>query len=454
MQRTPIFGPALVLAALTGIAVAAGQSAEMPAVVSKPSVDVRSSPDFKAPTIAKLNRDAAVKIGGQQGLWFRLNMPDKAGPAGKTGFVRVNDVRMAYSGKENSDANMRALFTGKAGKGRVSETASVRGIDESDLQSAGFDAAQLARLESYRLTPDAAATHARTSGWVDSAVPYALESKPAAASGKQATQSQKRAGLSAARGLLSRIGGNIGSNAGAVADVADKAVPKSEQELAEEELALGPQIAGRILGAAPLWKDDAAQRRVNQIGRWIASHTSRPELPWTFGIIDDAEVNAFAAPGGYVLITRGLYNLLSDDGEVAAVLGHEISHAVQRDHYEIIRKQEMTAVGTSIAASRVNVGGGMAGSFAKDYAQKHGAKIALARLDREAEFRSDQAAEIYLARSGFNPLSMYMVLQKMTALGTASAKLAQLYKTHPPLADRLDRIDRRGYAGLERYTQR
>ncbi len=454
MHRTrTVLVSTLALSALTGIVVA--QTAEMPAVVSKPSIEVRSSPDFSAPAIAKLNRDASVKIAGQQGLWFRLNMADKASPASKAGFVRVNDVRMAYSGKENSDANMRALFTGKAGKGRVSETASVRGIDESDLQSAGFDAAQLARLDAYRLTPAAAATHARASGWSDSAVPYALESKPAAPKGrKESTQSQKRAGLSVARGVLSRIGGNIGSNAGAVADVADKAVPKSEQELAEEELALGPQIAGRILGAAPLWKDDAAQRRVNQIGRWIASHTSRPELPWTFGIIDDSEVNAFAAPGGYVLITQGLYNLLADDGEVAAVLGHEISHAVQRDHYEVIRKQEMTSVGTNLAASRVNVGGGIAGSYAKDYAQKHGAKIALARLDREAEFRSDEAAEIYLARSGFNPLSMYMVLQKMTALGTASAKLAQLYKTHPPLADRLDRIDRRGYAGLERYTQR
>lgn len=436
----------LMLVALAGIAFAADKTAEMPAVVHKPSVDVHSGPDFSAPTIAKLNRDAPVKIAGQQGLWFRLNMPES-----KSGFVRVNDVRIAYSGKENSDANMRALFTGKAGKGRVTETASVRGIDESDLQSAGFDSAQFARLESYRLTPQAAAAHARTSGWVDSTVPYATEARPTAASGrKQATQSEKRSGLSAARGLLSRIGANVGGVLGA----ADKIVPRSEQELTAEELALGPEIAGRILGAAPLWKDDAAQRRVNQIGRWLASHTSRPELPWTFGIIDSSEVNAFAAPGGYVLITRGLYNLLDDDGEVAAVLGHEISHAVQRDHYQVIRKQEMTSAGTDLAASQVNVGGGMAGSFAKDYVKKNGARIALTRLDREAEFRSDEASEIYLARTGFNPMSLYMVLQKMTALGTASAKLAQLYKTHPPLDDRLDRIDRRGYAGLERYTQR
>ena len=436
---------AIILLAMCGIAVAAGPAAEMPAVVHKPSVDVHSGPDFTTPKLATLNRNAPVRIAGQQGLWFRVNLP-----AGSPGFVRINDVRMAYSGKENSDANMRALFTGKAGKGRVSETASVRGLDESDLQSAAFDAVQFAKLESYRLTPESAAANARAKGWIAASVPYASEAQRGSTSGKQTTQSEKRAGLSAARGFLSRLGGAAGGVLGAV----DKVVPKSEAELTAEELALGPEIAGRILGAAPLWKDDAAQRRVNQIGRWLASHTTRPELPWTFGILDSSEVNAFAAPGGYVLISRGLYDLLADDGEVAAVLGHEISHVVQRDHYEVIRKQALTSAGTELAASQVNVGGGIAGDFAKGYVAKHGAKIAVARLDRSAEFRSDEAAEIYLARAGFNPLALYAVLQKMTALGTASAKLAQLYKTHPPLDDRLDGIDRRGYAGLERYTQR
>jgi len=245
--------------------------------------------------------------------------------------------------------------------------------------------------------------------------------------------------------------GSVGSSA---LDVADKAVGKSEAEQTEEELALGPGIAGRILGAAPLLKDDAAQRRVNRIGRWMASHSSRPDLPWTFGVIDTPEVNAFAAPGGYVLLTRGMYELLANDGEVAGVLGHEISHVVQRDHYNVIHKQEMTAATEDAVAGQVNVGGGLAGSRAKDYVRRHGATVMLTSLDREAEFRSDEASEIYLARSGYNPLSLYAVLQKMTAMGNASARLAQLYKTHPPLADRLDRIDRRGFAGLQPYTQR
>ena len=428
------------------IAVAAGS---LSGVIHKPSVDVHSGPDFSTPTVATLRRDTPVSVSGQQGLWFRVQLP-----SGKPGFVRVNDVRMAYAGKDNQASNLHALFAGKAGKGRVTETAGVRGLDESDLKSAAFDAAQLARLESYRLSPDAAASQAHAQGLADTRIAYATEAKPTTGNAKGASQAQKRGGLSLMRGLLSSVGVNTGAVGDSAMNVADAAAGKSEEEQSAEELALGPEIAGRILGAAKLVPDDAAQRRVNRIGRWVASHSSRPGLPWTFGVIDTPEVNAFAAPGGYILITRGMYELLANDDEVAGVLGHEISHVVQRDHYNVIRKQEIASASEEAVAGQVNVGGGLAGSMAKDYVRKHGAAVMLTSLDRGAEYRSDEAAEIYLARSGYNPLGLYSVLQKMTALGTQSASLAQLYKTHPPLDERLDRIDRRGFAGLEQYTQR
>lgn len=421
---------ALLLLALSAVAVAA----EMPAVVHKPSVDVHSGPDFATPKVATLSRNAKVAIAAQQGLWYQLKLD-----AGKAGYVRVNDVRIAYAGTENPDANVRALFTGNAGKGRVSETASVRGIDESDLRAAGYNGADMAKLEGYRVDTATAAAHAAGEGWRATQVPYAGEAKPGA-KGSKTSQAQKRGGLSAARGLLAGLG--IGTAGDSALRVADSAASKSEDELAAEELALGPEIAGRVLGAAPLWQDDAAQRRVNLIGRWVASQTARPDLPWAFGVLDDSEINAFAAPGGYVLITRGLYELLADDAEVAAVIAHELGHVVQRDHYEVIRKQEVTGTTKDIALSQVQVGGGIAGSYAKDYVGKHGATIMLTGLDREAEYRADEAAGVYLARAGFDPLALYSVLQKMTALGTRSSKMAQLYKTHPPLDQRLARLDR------------
>jgi predicted Zn-dependent protease len=92
--------------------------------------------------------------------------------------------------------------------------------------------------------------------------------------------------------------------------------------------------------------------------------------------------------------------------------------------------------------SQVNVGGGEIGSMAKDYLAKNGAAVMLTQLDRDAEYRSDEAAQVYLARSGYDPLALYAVLQKMTALGNGAPGLAQLFRTHPPLEQRLDRLDR------------
>lgn len=430
---------ALVAALLCGGLAAADMGT---ANISKPSVEVRKGPDFTTPTVATLAQNASVTVSAQQGLWFKVRTAD-----GKTGYVRVNDVRMAAAKVEKGVG--KSPFTGKAGKGRVSETASVRGLDESELASAGFDAEQLQLMESYRVEPAEAEAAAAARHWQATQVAYATEFQPGKAAGPQATQAQKRERFGIARNLLSKVNIGIG---GSVAE-GDKLIGKSEQEVGEQELELGPLIAGRILGAAPLMDDAAAQQRVNLIGRWLASRTSRPGLPWTFGIIDTNEINAFAAPGGYVLITRGLYQLLADDAELAAVLGHELSHVVQRDHYEVVRKQELQGAGRNLALGRVNAGG-LAGSFAKDYVAKHGAAVMMTALDRDAEFRADEAAGIYLARAGANPLSFYAVLQKMAALGTASPRMSYLFRTHPPLDARMDRIDQRGYAGLEAYTKR
>lgn len=407
--------------------------------VQKSSTDVYAEPKLDAPRIASLKRDTKVDVSAQQGLWYQLQMP-----TGTSGYVRVNDLRIDYAGVEDSDANLRVLMGGKTGAGRVTETAGVRGIDESDLKSAAFDQAQLTAMTANRVDDAAAKAYAGQQGWQASSVAYDGEARRGKGGGGKSA-------LESGGSVLGSISSGLGSLFGNAAKVA----PKSEEELSAEELALGPQIAGRVLGARPLWNDAAAQKRVNLIGRWVALQTSRADLPWAFGMIDTPEVNAFAAPGGYVLVTRGLYELLSSDSEVAAVLGHEISHCVQRDHYNVIRKQEMASMGKDVVSSKIDVGSGSpAEMFARQYVEEHGATIMLTSLDREAEYRADKAAEIYLARSGMNPMALYSVLQKMIALGSKSASLEALYKTHPPLDARMDRIDKRNYEGLAAYTTR
>lgn len=436
---------ALLMTLIATVLMASGATAaEISAVVQKPTVDVFAQPSFDAPKLATLKQGDEVKVSAQHGLWYELLMP-----AGGAGYVRVNEVRIAPGSVEESDATLRALTSGKAGVGRVTETAGVRGIDESDLKSAAFNQAQFDAMVAYRVDEPAAAAHAAAQRWQATAVAYSGEAKPGKVDGEPSATASATAGTAGA--ML----GSVSQKFGALLGKTSKVIPKSEAEQSAEELALGPQIAGRVLGARPLWGEAAAQQRINLIGRWVASQTSRPELPWTFGIVDTPEINAFAAPGGYVLVTRGLYEILSSDGEVAAVLGHEISHCVQRDHYNVIRKQEMAMAGKASATSKVQTGtDSVAGNYAREYAEKHGAAIMLTSLDREAEYRADEAAEIYVARAGMNPLALYAVLQKMTALGTKSPRLAQLYKTHPALDDRMDRIDQRGYRTLQAYISR
>jgi hypothetical protein len=426
---------ACLIAAL--LAAADAGAADLTATVRKPEVNVYAAPNLESGKLKKLKQDDSVGIASQQGLWYELKLPD-----GTSGFVRVN-----YGRAEDGAANVRVLTSGKAGAGRVSETAGVRGIDESELKSASFNQAQLDAMVASRAEFSASAAYASGHGWQATKVAWDGESNPKN-DGKSSSS-----GTSTLQGLSGMMG-SLGQKASSALGTASKVAPRSEQEQSAEELALGPQIAGRVLGARPLWNDAEAQKRVNVIGRWVASQTSRPGLPWSFGVIDTTEVNAFAAPGGYVLVTRGMYELLSSDAEFAAVLGHEISHCVERDHYNVIRKQEMTTVGKEVVAGEIDVGTGVAENYARQYVEQHGATILLTSLDRQAEFRADKAAEIYLARSGMNPMALYAVLQKMTALGSDSAGLAALYKTHPPLDARLDRIDERGYGALKAYTTR
>lgn len=424
-------------------AAAALASGSLPAVVHKASVTVHSKPDFAAPAIATLKLKDPVKIVDQQGLWYQVALPDKA-----HGYLRVNEVRLVDAGATKSADTMHILLTGKSGTGRVTETAGVRGLGESELRSAAFDGAQLAKMESERVSPQDAARYAAAHGWIRTQVPWPGEAPP---SHGNVSAAKVHKGASIARGLLSSFGhGHLASALGQ----SEQVVPKSDAEVTAEEVALGPLIAGRVLGARPLWDNPEAQHRVNVIGRWMASQTSQPDLPWTFGIIDSPEYNAFAAPGGYIMVTRGLYQIISNDEELAAVLGHEITHVVQRDHYEVIRKQGLMASAGNMVSEQVHTDGGLAGSLARHYVEKNGAAILHTQLDRNAEYRADEMAEVYLARAGMNPLALYSILQKMLAMGSASGGLAALYETHPPLDDRLDRIDRRGYANLKPYLTR
>jgi predicted Zn-dependent protease len=201
----------------------------------------------------------------------------------------------------------------------------------------------------------------------------------------------------------------------------------------KEEIEVGREVAGRTLGAAPLVPDPAMQAYVNRVGRWVASHTERPDLPWHFGVLDTSTINAFAAPGGYVLITRGLYEILDNESQLAGVLGHEIGHIVRRHHVDVMQKSAGLSAAAR-AAQREN-----RAAWANSLIGT-GAEIFARGLDKSAEFEADQIGVVLAARAGYSPYGLVEVLHKLAVRSSNDESLGLLFKTHPAPGERLDKI--------------
>ena len=201
-----------------------------------------------------------------------------------------------------------------------------------------------------------------------------------------------------------------------------------------DEIKIGRQIAGNLLGAAPLVNNPALQGYVNRVGRWVASTSERPDLKWTFGVIESNDVNAFAAPGGYVFLTRGLYRLLRDESELAGVLGHEIAHVVKKHHLKLLQKSQAIDVGSNLLKKQLGdekVAKTLIGS---------GAEILARGLDKDAEFEADRMGVVLAARAGYEPFGLPAVLQEISAASADSSSVALLFKTHPHPDERLARL--------------
>ncbi len=200
-----------------------------------------------------------------------------------------------------------------------------------------------------------------------------------------------------------------------------------------DEIAVGDEIAGRVLGAAPLVADDALQTYVNRVGRWIAAQSERPDLPWRFGVIESPNINAFAAPGGTVLVTRGLYDLLQNESQLAGVLGHEIGHIVKRHHVQVMQKTASLSAGAKLVqgSSRNELVSRLVGSGAEVFARS---------LDKGAEFEADRLGVVLAARAGYTVYGLVEVLQQLGARAADDGGLALLFKTHPHPDERLERL--------------
>lgn len=202
----------------------------------------------------------------------------------------------------------------------------------------------------------------------------------------------------------------------------------------EEETSIGRQIAGNLLGAAPLVKDKRLQKYVNNVGRWVAGQSERPDLPWHFGVIESNDINAFAAPGGYIFLTRGLYRMLASEAELAGVLAHEIGHVIRQHHLKILQQSRLLDLGGKLLAKETG------DSSAVQKLIGSGAEVVARALDKSAELEADRIAVVLSTRAGYDAFGLPEVLQQMGHFARDDGNVALLFKTHPHPDDRLEKL--------------
>jgi predicted Zn-dependent protease len=254
-----------------------------------------------------------------------------------------------------------------------------------------------------------------------------------------------RAGLIAACGLLAppAVAQSFLDKLLDGAKRATESVQKLQQTTTEfteeQERDIGRQWASVLLGAAPLVDNPELQRYINQLGRWIALHSDRPNIDWTFGVFDTTAINAFATPGGYVFVTRGLLVRTRDEAELAGVLAHEIVHVARRHHLNAMKSSASMALGADLFAWF----GQRAETRNAETTRRvvSGARELMARgLDKDDEYEADRLGAALAARAGFDPWGLPGVLQTMNALSASDNDASLLLATHPSAASRLDAI--------------
>ncbi len=179
----------------------------------------------------------------------------------------------------------------------------------------------------------------------------------------------------------------------------------------EQELQLGQQAAAEVAKSMPLLPEsDPLARYVDRVGQKLAAVCDRPELFYRFHVVDDATINAFALPGGYIYIYRGLLTHLNSEAELAAVLGHEIGHVTARHavkRYTQAQAYQLGMVLTSIFVPIPEAAGQLSDLLATAIIQGYG---------RAAESQSDELALKYLTRAGYDPRAVIGILKTLKRL--------------------------------------
>lgn len=202
-----------------------------------------------------------------------------------------------------------------------------------------------------------------------------------------------------------------------------------------QEIQMGQEADKQVVAEMGLYDDPEAQQYVARLGKELAAHSERPNLPWSFKVVDDPAVNAFALPGGFIYVTRGLMTHLNNEAQLVSVLGHEIGHVTARHSVNQISKAQLANIGLIAGAIwRPDLAQGPLGQAAG-----LGLNMAFLKFGRDDERQADELGMRYLRGESYDPREMAAVFRTLERVGEEAgpgAKAPNWMSTHPAPAER------------------
>jgi predicted Zn-dependent protease len=199
----------------------------------------------------------------------------------------------------------------------------------------------------------------------------------------------------------------------------------------KDEVEIGRQADREVVASIGLYDDAQAQAYVSRLGKKLAAASERPNLPWSFKVVDDPAVNAFALPGGFIYVTRGLMTHLQSEAELVAVMGHEIGHVTARHGADQMTKAQLANIGLGVGAI-LSGRGDIAGLASQ------GVQLLFLKYGRDDERQADDLGLRYLVHAGYDPRPMVEVFDTLERVSATEGggRVPTWLATHPAPGDR------------------
>lgn len=202
-----------------------------------------------------------------------------------------------------------------------------------------------------------------------------------------------------------------------------------------EEIELGLAISNRIRARYGVAQDREVTRYMSLVGATVAQKSGRPGIPWQWIVLDSNVVNAFAAPGGYVHVTRGALAVIDSEAELAGVLAHEAAHITRRHTLKALQK----SMGMELAQNKASF---TVGSALFEAVADQAAKAVLAGFGQSEELEADQVGIEIAARVGYQAAGLTNFLGTLNALTSGSSSSSALFRSHPETDERIKKLDK------------